>query len=274
MPNPGLIDTYLDDLLGALHLDAHRARRILIETEDHLLEAARSYLAGGAKPEQAERLAVERFGPVADLAARFNSSEPPPLSQKAWYFRLYLYAALLGAIGLVAVGLAGQISAGVGLAFGKGRIAGDPPGVIYTAARCAEYFKYEPQAATCEAAATDHHFDEIWRNTSAALILGILVLGSHLWLRRRYVTSADAATLPRRAFAILGAAAFGIAGLLLTPLGVLGIILQPYPANVSFLVDGVVALAFFAAFAPSGWRSLRALGQESNLLTAVPAVAE
>ena len=53
MPNPGLIDDYLDELLDALRVDGRRARRILIETEDHLLEAVRDRVAAGSTPAEA-----------------------------------------------------------------------------------------------------------------------------------------------------------------------------------------------------------------------------
>jgi hypothetical protein len=274
MPNPGLIDEYLDELLDALRVDGRRARRILIETEDHLAEAVRDRVAAGSTPAEAERSAIERFGPARELALRFNNGAESALSQKAWFLRLYLYAALLGGIGLIAVGIAGQISAGVGVAFGKDTVAGDQGGVTYTPARCAEYFEYAPGAANCEAAATDHHFDELWRNTTAALILGVLVVGSHLWLRRRYAATDEGAALPRRAFAIVGAVAFGTAGLGLAAVGGLGTILNAHAGNAAFLVDGLVALAFFAAFAPSGWRNLRAMSAEGSSQYAMPIVAE
>jgi len=264
MPSPGLIDDYLDELLDALRVDGRRARRILIETEDHLLQAANERVAAGATPAEAERLAIERFGPAPEVARRFNDGAAQALSQRAWFLRLYLYAALLGGVGLIAVGIAGQMSAGVGLAFGKDTIAGDQPGVTYTAARCADYFEYAPGAANCEAAATDHHFGELWRNASAALILGVLAVGSHLWLRRRYAKSDDGAMLPRRAFAILGTVAFGGAGVLLTGFGALGTGLNAHAGNAMYLVDGLVALAFFAAFVPAGWRALRAVSDEAR----------
>ena len=274
MANPGLIDEYLDELLDALRVDGRRARRILIETEDHLMEAVRDRIAAGSTPAEAERLAIERFGPAPELATRFNNGAAPALSQKAWFLRLYLYAALLGGIGLIAVGVAGQISAGIGFAFGKDTVAGDQSGVTYTAARCAEYFEYAPGAASCDAAAVDHHFDEIWRNTTAALIVGVLVVGSHLWLRRRYAPTDEGAMLPPRAFSILGAVAFGTAGVGLTAVGGLGTALDLHAGNASYLVDGLVALACFAAFAPSGWRSLRAMSEEGLSQYAAPAVAE
>ena len=81
---------------------------------------------------------------------RFNGGAASALSQKAWFLRLYLYAALLGGIGLIAVGIAGQISAGVGLAFDKDTVAGDQGGVTYTprAARSTSNSRRGPPTAS------------------------------------------------------------------------------------------------------------------------------
>lgn len=94
-------------------------------------------------------------------------------------------AVLLGAIALVAVGISGGVAAAMGALFGHSFVAGDEPGVRYSAARCADFFEYEPHAHTCEQAATEHHYGEVVSYRVAAGLFGALVLGACAFLRRR-----------------------------------------------------------------------------------------
>lgn len=75
MDESGLIDTYLDDLFAALRGEPRRARRILIEAEDHLREAVRDHIAAGMSESDAERLAIERFGSAREIAERFGAGD-------------------------------------------------------------------------------------------------------------------------------------------------------------------------------------------------------
>src|SRR5262249_20784397 len=70
--------------------------------------------------------------------------------------------------------------------FGDRFVAGDVPGVTYTAARCRDFREYHPEAATCAAAATAHHADEVSDYRVEAGILGAAVAGgAWAWRRRR-----------------------------------------------------------------------------------------
>lgn len=69
------IREYLRRLRKALGLDADFSPRILVEIEDHLLEAAEGYLRGGLSQEDAEMLAVQNFGPP-ELVADALAEEP------------------------------------------------------------------------------------------------------------------------------------------------------------------------------------------------------
>ncbi|MEO9254027.1 MAG: permease prefix domain 1-containing protein [Tepidiformaceae bacterium] len=261
MDEPGLIDEYLDELAAALRVDGRRARRILAETEDHLNEAVRTQLLAGLSEAEAEREAILRFGTPSDIAARFSNGLTDGLAMRSWLFRMYVYVALLAGVVLVSAGVAGQISSGVGLAFGKDIMAGDAPGTSYTAGRCQEYFALQPEATTCEQAATAHHFDEEWRNADIALVLGVIVLGSHWYLRRRFARSERANSLPRETFSALGMAAFGVAAPLLLLFGTASTIAAPRSSGAQYIVDGAIALVFFAVFLRAGVRSLRAIAE-------------
>ena len=64
-----LISNYLDTLARELSFDRALSRRVRLEIEDHLLESATRHPAGGV--EEAERLAIARFGPAEAIAAQF-----------------------------------------------------------------------------------------------------------------------------------------------------------------------------------------------------------
>ncbi len=84
-------------------------------------------------------IALRRFPPIQSLLS------------------LGLGLSRLAGVGLVAIGISGAVSLAAGAAFGKDFVSGDPPGVTYTAERCAELIGYYPEG-TCRTAATAHHF--------------------------------------------------------------------------------------------------------------------
>jgi hypothetical protein len=94
-------------------------------------------------------------------------------------------AVLLGAVGLVAIGASGALAELLGRLFGAAFVAGDLPGVTYTAQRCAEYLEYFPDAGGCAQAAALHHWGEVVEYRVAVGVLGLLVLGGFLLWRRR-----------------------------------------------------------------------------------------
>ena len=66
----GPVDRYLDDMFNLLAGTGASGRRLLIEAEEHLTEAAAEGRARGLDPEAAERAAVDRFGAAAAVARR------------------------------------------------------------------------------------------------------------------------------------------------------------------------------------------------------------
>lgn len=253
------IDAYLNQLLHELRVRAPRARRILIEAEDHLREAARQGVAMGLAEDEATRQAIARFGSPRMVARRFAAEEgrllPPSL-----LVQLCLALGLLAGIGLAAVGASGLLAAGMGGAFGKAFVAGDAPGVTYTPQRCADYLEYYPRAADCNAAAVAHHFDEVVQYRLTAGVLGLLALGGYALVRRRYRLLAGVRVLPESFISISGAAVFGVAALGLLGLSVPQLLFARIGSNGAggLLSGGILSALLFAAFAASLLRTLRA----------------
>lgn len=179
-----LVDSYLDRLLLELRGRAHDVRRILAETEDHLRDSVADGVNEGLASEVAEQRAIDRFGSPRTVARRFEHHGGLAQARPA-VEQLAMALSLLAAIGLLAVGASGLLAAGFGLAVDRSFVAGDRPGVTYTAARCADFQEYFPHATSCEEAATNHHFEEVVRNQVAGGILGLMVLGGRFWLIRR-----------------------------------------------------------------------------------------
>jgi hypothetical protein len=160
----------------------------------------------------------------------------------------------LAIVGLLAIGASGLLAWAMGATFGRAFVAGDPPGVTYTADRCADLAEYAPGAKTCEEAAVVHHFGETVQYRLAAGVLGLLAIGPFVWVRRRLRPRAG--DLPRGFEATIGAAVFGLAGggLLLAGLGTL--VEGVSTGAGAYLSGAVLALGVAAVYAVSLWRTL------------------
>lgn len=251
------VEEYLDALADASRLRGRRLRHALAEIEDHLAESRAAHVAAGLGEDEAGRRAVADFGPVGEVAAGLDRAAAPSLD------RLLREAmrtfTLLGAVGLLAIGLSGLLAAAGAAAFGKAFVAGDGTGVTYTAARCADFQEYHP-SRTCELAALRHHYDEVVGYRLDAGALGLVALGGWFtvvrpWRRR---SRPELRALPEGFGATVGAALFGAAALVLLPAGVLELAVTGSRTGAGNAMSaGVVAAAAFAVFAASLWRSLR-----------------
>jgi hypothetical protein len=90
-----LIEAHLDQLLAQLRGSATDVRRILSEAEEHLRDATAELVAVGASEEEAQRLAIERFGDPRTVARRF-SARLAPVPPAAVAGELVRAAVLLG----------------------------------------------------------------------------------------------------------------------------------------------------------------------------------
>jgi len=250
------IDAYLDEMLARLRGSSTDVRRILAETEQHLREAAAAGEARGLDSIEAQRQAIERFGEPRELARRFRRLPGwlPPFPTLA---QLAEKLAFLAAVGLIAIGVSGGLNALFGAAFGKSFVAGDMPGVTYTAARCQNFLEYHPEAQTCTQAAVAHHFDEeVWYRVDAG-VLGIFAVGAFFVIRRyNRKRFGDARLLPEGFTGIIGAALFGLAAAGLLVLG-FGALIMSKPGSGVMLADGAVSAVVFVAFGLALLKTLR-----------------
>ena len=76
------VEPYLDTLFDRLSGSGARGRRLLLEAQAHLDEAVERGLAAGQSREEAERLALARFG-SADEVVRAHHW-PPAVSKIGW----------------------------------------------------------------------------------------------------------------------------------------------------------------------------------------------
>jgi hypothetical protein len=192
-----------------------------------------------------------------------GASTPSEPAHRSWLppapvrRQLLAAAARLTATGLLAIGVSGILAFGMGLAFGKSFVTGDPPDITYTKARCADYFEYEPTARTCEQAATLHHFGEVVQYRIAAGVLGLFVLGPYLWARRRWAWVSQRWTLPAGFEATVGAALFGLAALVLLGEAANLLVLGGRDAGAgSFLSAGILSFVVATAYAHLLYRTL------------------
>jgi hypothetical protein len=157
---------------------------------------------------------------------------------------LVLAAIWLGCIGLLAIGASGLVAWALGSIAGKGFVAGDAPGVAYTAARCRDFLEYAPHARTCADAATTHHFTEVVWYRIVAGALGAVGLLVWRWVRRR---SGPSTLRPESFVPTVGCALFGAAAIGLLAQGA-DLWWQKTSGGGGALLSGGIVAAVFAAW--------------------------
>ena len=251
------IEGYLDRLLTYLRGSAHDVRRILSEVEEHLRDATAELVAAGASEEEAQRLAIERFGHPRTVARRF-SARLAPVPPAAVATELARVAVVLGGIGLVAIGASGLVAELLGRLFGPAFVAGDLPGMTYTAQRCAEFLEYFPDAGGCEQAAALHHWGEVVEYRVAVGVVGAAVLGAYLlWRRRpdrkdpRYL-----GVLPDGFSATVATSLYGVAAAALALLSLDAFLVADGAGTGQWLSAAIVAAAMAAVYGVSLYRTV------------------
>jgi hypothetical protein len=209
------IEQYLDELVRALAGRPPRElRAMLAEAEAHLHDDADAAIGRGAPREEAERDAVARFGPAADLAAGERA-----LDRGRFVVLLRQLAAstvLLSGVGAVAVGVSGVFAAVVRAVGGSRALVDVRPGQVLNPTDCTRWLALDPTAGTCRAAAVADWADETVYYRLALGLVGLLVLAIGYWLRRGRSTSRLAVTVRDT----VGLAAFGLAAAATLLLGI------------------------------------------------------
>ena len=251
------IERYLDQLLIELRGRATDVRRILAETEEHLSDAVAEAVAEGLTISQAEDRAIARFGSPRLVARRFGPATGPVLPELARAI------VLLAAVGLIAIGASGALSMGLRAAFGSSFVAGDPIGVTYTPARCADFRRFHPEAGSCTAAANAHHADEVETYRAATGVLGLMVLAGWAVRRRRRPRNDAVGVLPDAFSATVGTTVFGVAGGLLVVQGLAMLREGGDRGPGQWLSGGGVALTVAAYY---GWTLLQSLRVRATIV--------
>jgi hypothetical protein len=234
----GPLDRYLDDLFDRLAGTGAAGRRALAEAEDHLRAAADQGEALGLNRTDAERRAVTAFGSADGVAAELRAVHRPD----AWLRPAVAGAWLAGGLGLVAIGVSGLVAEVFGRAFGPEFVAGDGPGVTYTAARCAEYLRLFPGAGGCAGAAAMDHWGEVVQYRVLAGVLGLLALGMFGLARRQTAFGTAAWQPPRGAVAVPLGALFAVTGAAFTGLSLMQLAYGGRDMLGANLSAGIVAL--------------------------------
>ncbi len=156
-------------------------------------------------------------------------------------------------VGFLAIAASGVVAWAMDIAFGDAFVAGDAPGVTYTADRCAELFEYAPGARTCEGAAAMHHAGEVIQYRIATLALALVAWLGYITIRRAGHRSPAPALE-----ATMGATAFGLAGVVLLALAANAWVLGPWSGAGQYLSAALVALPIAAVLAVRAYHEIRA----------------
>lgn len=244
-----LIEAYLDDLLGELRGPAAHVRRMLAETEAHLREATDEGVAGGLDRSAAERAAVDRFGPPAEVARTANAGATARTLRRL-AAPAFVAAVRLGAVALVAVGITGLAAAMVRGLAGTRLLYGT--GLTFPYADCAHWRAVQPGARSCAQAYLMESADDALVLRGAAGVLGVvLVVALAVVLRRN---RGLLRRLPAALEPAVGAALFLAAGLGMLAFGLSGATITGGPLGVAagtgqWLVSGSVAIIAGVAYA-------------------------
>ncbi len=204
------VEQFLDRLLVTLNGSPRQVRHTLAEVEAHLRDAVAEGMAAGLSERDAQAWAVERMGPVHGVTGRAAAFSQPsgPLLR-----RLVLTAFLVGGAGFVAIGGAGLIGRLLQAVKGTEFLTAPWPSGSYTRADCTGWLAGDPGAHSCVTAMLADHAGDIMLEATAAGLLGLLVLGVYLALRRRWRDRATMTALPAGSAEALGAFLAGLAAI-------------------------------------------------------------
>jgi hypothetical protein len=160
-------------------------------------------------------------------------------------------------VGFLAIAASGLVAWGLDAMFGDAFVAGDTPGVTYTATRCADFAEYAPNASTCEQAAATHHTGEVIEYRIVTLVFALVAGLAYDGVRRtgRFPDTTPAAFEPT-----VGATAFGLAGLGLLALAANQWVLGTDAGPGQFLSAAIVAIPLAVFYAARAYGTMRVGG--------------
>ena len=129
------ITVYLTQLARRLHLPPAERDQVLAEVRGHLEDRAAALQETGISPEQAERQAVQAFGPVRRISRELRASHPP-----AWGKRRWIMGLVTGAIATWVLWLVGTV-----------------PVTIYYFTVLYPVYQCQGQPATCSPSSPEAH---------------------------------------------------------------------------------------------------------------------
>ncbi len=184
----------------------------------------------------------------------FEQRLRPWLLPRSTVVELGLALMRLAIAGLIAIGISGGLAGLFGSTFGRSFVAGDPPGVTNTRARCVEYLEYAPGATTCEEAATWHHYGETVQYRLGAGVFGLILLAPYAFARRRL--RGDPTVLPPGFEATVGTALYAAAAAYLLANASDGVVLHETAGMGGPLSGGIVALIMAVVYGVALYRTL------------------
>lgn len=252
--NGGAVERYLDRLFDRLAGTGARGRRALAEAEAHLAESVEALIRQGRSREDAAREAITRFGPP-ERVARAVTNEG--VSFRIVVLRVAAAAWLLGAVGLMSIGVSGGLNWWVGTHFGPGALAPDAPAQTYSAARCAVLLEAYPRAGSCRMASVLHHAEELVYRPIAAGAFGLVLLALFLAARRSPRFRVLTALPPAGMVTFAGLTAFGGAAGVLLFIALQHLQLDQTWGIGADVTRAVAVLAAALVFLPGAWREVR-----------------
>lgn len=187
------VEEYLDRLLLTLGGSPRQVRHTLAEVEAHLHDAVAEGVSAGLPEQQAQAAALARIGPLNAVTGRTAVFTRP---SAALTRRAALSCSLVGGVALIAVGVSGAISWALAAIRGGRFVAAPFPSGSYSHADCVRWLSGDPAAHSCVQAMTSDHVGDIVLNSSAAGIVGLLVLVAFGWMRRRWQDRGTLTALP------------------------------------------------------------------------------
>ncbi len=179
-----VVEDYLDELFVALRGQPRQVRRMLAETEEHLHSAIVDDVAHGTPAQDAAGAAVARFGGAAQIAKAWNASTPPE-PMRSFLRRTASQLVPLAAVGLVAIGLSGVVARAMTALWGRTFMFADPAGTTYPVSDCRSWLSLHPSAGSCTNAYLAESQADGLLARYAAGILGLVLLGVVVLIRRR-----------------------------------------------------------------------------------------